>query len=71
MPSYIVSCKEDATDEQVQEAKQHAINQGGRITHEYTLIKGFAVTFPEDAISTLETHEHVKAVEEDVVMTTQ
>ncbi|KAG8354615.1 hypothetical protein FVEN_g7514 [Fusarium venenatum] len=71
MPSYIVTCKEDASDEQVQSAKQHAIDQGGKIGHEYSLIKGFSVEFPADSVQTLESHEHIKAVEEDGVMTTQ
>ncbi|EGS21166.1 uncharacterized protein CTHT_0030080 [Thermochaetoides thermophila DSM 1495] len=65
MPSYIVMCKDDATPEQVEAAKQHARDQGGKIGHEYTLIKGFQVTFPDDKIVTLENHEHVKHVERD------
>jgi hypothetical protein len=52
-------------------AKQHAIDQGGQIGHEYSLIKGFQVTFPEDSIQTLESHEHVKNVEADGVVKTQ
>ncbi|KAI1436640.1 hypothetical protein GGR50DRAFT_650115 [Xylaria sp. CBS 124048] len=71
MPSYIVTCKEGATAEQVAAAKQHAKDQGGKITHEYNLIKGFSVEFPEDQINTLESHEHVGRVELDQVMTTQ
>ncbi|KAK6831557.1 hypothetical protein RU639_002816 [Aspergillus parasiticus] len=71
MPSYIVTCKEDATDEQVQETKRHVIDQGGKIGHEYKIIKGFSVTFDDDAIVTLESHPHVKAVEEDGIMSTQ
>ncbi|GKU02571.1 peptidase inhibitor i9 [Fusarium langsethiae] len=71
MPSYIVSCKDDASDEQVESAKQHAKDQGGKITQEYSLIKGFAVEFPADSIQTLENHEHVKAVEADGEMRTQ
>ncbi|TIC95541.1 [3-methyl-2-oxobutanoate dehydrogenase [lipoamide]] kinase, mitochondrial [Colletotrichum higginsianum] len=65
MPTYIVTCKEDASAEQVQAAKKHATDQGGKIGHEYSLIKGFSVEFPEDQISTLENHEHVKHVEKD------
>ncbi|KAI0198923.1 branched-chain alpha-ketoacid dehydrogenase [Astrocystis sublimbata] len=65
MPTYIVTCKDGASPENVAAAKQHAKDQGGKITHEYNLIKGFAVEFPEDKISTMETHEHVKAVEAD------
>ncbi|KAF5002336.1 hypothetical protein FGRMN_346 [Fusarium graminum] len=71
MPSYIVTCKDDATDEQVQSAKQHAQDQGGKITHEYSLIKGFAVQYDDDAVQTLESHEHIKAVEPDSEMRTQ
>ncbi|OAQ71211.1 peptidase inhibitor i9 domain-containing protein [Pochonia chlamydosporia 170] len=65
MPSYIVTCKDDASDDQIKAAKQHAIDQGGKITHEYTLIKGFAVSFDKDVMTTLESNEHVKAVEVD------
>ncbi|KAL2189449.1 protease propeptide/inhibitor [Thermothelomyces heterothallicus CBS 203.75] len=69
--SYIVTCKKDATAEQVEAAKQHARDQGGQIGHEYSLIKGFQVLFPEDTIHTLENHEHVEAVERDQVVRTQ
>ncbi|KAK4083208.1 hypothetical protein Purlil1_10900 [Purpureocillium lilacinum] len=71
MPSYIVTCKDDATPEQVEAAKQHAKDQGGTIGHEYSLIKGFSVSFPNDAVTTLESNEHVKAVEQDGQMHTQ
>ncbi|KAL0933078.1 peptidase inhibitor I9 [Colletotrichum truncatum] len=71
MPTYIVTCKEDATPEQFQAAKKHAEEQGGKIGHEYSLIKGFSVEFPEDQISTLEKHEHVKHVEKDQEVRTQ
>ncbi|KAF7555429.1 hypothetical protein G7046_g6553 [Stylonectria norvegica] len=71
MPGYIVTCKDDATDDQVKAAKQHAIDQGGKIGHEYSLIKGFSVTFDKDAVNTLESQEHVKAVELDSEMKTQ
>ncbi|KAK1969887.1 peptidase inhibitor I9 [Colletotrichum eremochloae] len=71
MPTYIVTCKEDASAEQVQAAKKHATDQGGKIGHEYSLIKGFSVEFPEDQISTLENHEHVKHVEKDQEVKTQ
>ncbi|KAK4655580.1 hypothetical protein QC762_303590 [Podospora pseudocomata] len=71
MPSYIVTCKDDATPEQIEAAKQHAKDQGGTIGHEYTLIKGFSVSFPEDSVQTLSSHEHVKEVEADQEMRTQ
>ncbi|QUC16701.1 uncharacterized protein UV8b_00942 [Ustilaginoidea virens] len=70
MPSYIVSLKDDATDEQVKAAKQQAVEQGGVIGHEYTLFKGFSVTFDKDAITTLEANQDVKSVEVDGQVTT-
>ncbi|KAI6780443.1 putative peptidase inhibitor i9 protein [Emericellopsis cladophorae] len=71
MPSYIVTCKEDASPEQVEEVKKHTKEQGGKIGHEYSIIKGFSVTFDDDAVTTLENHPHVKNVEADGVMRTQ
>ncbi|KAJ5199075.1 hypothetical protein N7491_000362 [Penicillium cf. griseofulvum] len=71
MPSYIITCKPEATDDQVQAVKDHAKEQGGSIQHEYTLIKGFSVTFPEDTIQILEAHPHVENVEADGEMRTQ
>ncbi|RYP65516.1 hypothetical protein DL771_008273 [Monosporascus sp. 5C6A] len=76
MPTFIVTCKSEATAEQVAAAKKHAEEQGGKIRHEYNLIKGFSVEFPEDAVSTqavttLKSHEHVKDVEKDQEMKIQ
>ncbi|KAG6005853.1 hypothetical protein E4U21_007561 [Claviceps maximensis] len=65
MPSYIVTLKDDATAEQIQAAKQQVIDQGGKITQEYQLIKAFAVELKDDAVTTLGTNKHVKAVEKD------
>ncbi|KAJ5317594.1 hypothetical protein N7508_002102 [Penicillium antarcticum] len=71
MPSYIVTCKQDASDEDVQAVKQHSIDQGGKISHEYSLIKGFAVEFPDSVVNTLESHPHVENVEADSEVKTQ
>jgi hypothetical protein len=71
MPTYIVTAKDEATDDQVAALKKQAVDQGGKIGHEYTLIKGFSVDYPEDQISTLQNHEHVKAVEKDQEVRTQ
>ncbi|KAJ5518309.1 Proteinase inhibitor propeptide [Penicillium expansum] len=61
MSSYIITCKPDATDDQVQAVKDHAKEQGGTIGHEYSLIKGFA----------LDSHPHVEHVEADQEVKTQ
>ncbi|KAI0406171.1 hypothetical protein F4802DRAFT_596530 [Xylaria palmicola] len=66
-----VTCKEGASADEVAATKKHAKDQGGKITHEYNLIKGFAVEFPEDKVNTLESHEHVKAIEKDQEVKTQ
>ncbi|PTB42783.1 hypothetical protein M441DRAFT_55843 [Trichoderma asperellum CBS 433.97] len=71
MPAYIVTLHDDATDEQIAAAKKKATEAGGKITQEYSLIKGFAVSYPEGTVSTLAEDPSVKAVEEDAVMTTQ
>ncbi|KAK3503037.1 hypothetical protein B0T13DRAFT_487374 [Neurospora crassa] len=65
MPSYIVTLKDTATDEEIAKTKEDVKAQGGKIGHEYTLIKAFQAIYPEGAVSTLENHEHVKDVEAD------
>ncbi|KAK3353179.1 hypothetical protein B0T25DRAFT_203769 [Lasiosphaeria hispida] len=53
MPSYIVTLKEDATEAQIQAAKDAAKEQGGTIGHEYSLIKAFQTTelhFPREQL---------------------
>ncbi|CAI7589889.1 unnamed protein product [Penicillium bialowiezense] len=71
MPTYLVTAKKDASPEEVEATKQHARDQGGEIKHEYSLIKGFSVAFPNDAVTTLESHEHVDNVELDQEATTK
>lgn len=71
MPSYIVTCKDGASPEDVEDAKNKAREQGGTIGHEYSLIKGFQVTFPDDVVNTLDQDENVKAVEADGEVSTQ
>lgn len=36
-----VTLKEGASKEELDKAKQHAVDNGGEIKHEFTLIKGF------------------------------
>ncbi|KAL3467802.1 hypothetical protein BJX64DRAFT_247498 [Aspergillus heterothallicus] len=71
MPSYIVKCKSSASDEEVKAVKDQAIKNGGTITHEYSLVKGFAVTVPEVSTLSLEGHPHVEHVEQDGEVKTQ
>ncbi|KXL42412.1 MAG: hypothetical protein FE78DRAFT_191752, partial [Acidomyces sp. 'richmondensis'] len=51
-------------------AKKQVIDQGGKIVHEFKLVKGFTSEFPEDKLHTLQSNEHLN-VEEDKQVTTQ
>ncbi|KKZ64145.1 hypothetical protein EMCG_01492 [[Emmonsia] crescens] len=51
-------------------AKEEARKSGGTIKHEYTLIKGFIVEYPDDHIEVLETTKHLH-VEQDGEVHTQ
>ncbi|KAK4159188.1 peptidase inhibitor I9 [Cladorrhinum sp. PSN259] len=71
MPSFIVTLKDNASDEDLAQAKQKIKDQGGDITHEYSLIKGFAYTVPEGTVQTLDSEPYVEAVEQDQEVRTQ
>ncbi|KAL4864811.1 hypothetical protein BDV12DRAFT_200720 [Aspergillus spectabilis] len=64
MPLYNVTLKKDSPPEELEKAKDLAKQKGGTIKHEYTLIKGFTVEYPEDHVNTLEASEHIH-VEQD------
>ncbi|KAL1855132.1 hypothetical protein Plec18167_002118 [Paecilomyces lecythidis] len=65
-----VTLKKDAPPAELEKAKEHARASGGTITHEYSLIKGFTVEFPNDQVSVLETDDHIH-VEQDGEVKTQ
>ncbi|KAL7810369.1 hypothetical protein V8C26DRAFT_410194 [Trichoderma gracile] len=71
MPSYIVTLKEDASDADLAAAKKKATDAGATITQEYSLIKGFAVEYPEGTVVALDQDPNVQSVEKDHVVTTQ
>ncbi|QYS94002.1 Inhibitor I9 domain-containing protein [Trichoderma simmonsii] len=71
MPSFIVTLKDDVSDDQLAAAKQKAKDAGGKITHEYTLIKAFTVEYPEGTVHSLAEDPSVQTVEEDKEMRTQ
>lgn len=70
MTIFNITLKENASPEELKKAKDKAVDQGGKILHEFTLIKGFTVEFPPDTISCLATDENI-VVEEDGMVTTQ
>jgi len=72
MPNtYIVTLKKDTSPQEEQKIKDDIKAKGGSIGHEYTLIKGFSAEFPDDQVSTLESHPHVERMERDGTVTTQ
>ncbi|KAK4691149.1 hypothetical protein P7C71_g5789, partial [Lecanoromycetidae sp. Uapishka_2] len=72
MPTmYNITLKDGASPDQIDNrAKQTAKSQGGTIKHEFTLIKGFTVEFPNDAVHTMQTDDHIH-VEQDGEARTQ
>ncbi|KAK5175557.1 uncharacterized protein LTR77_000696 [Saxophila tyrrhenica] len=70
MPSINVSLKEGAGADKLEEAKKNVTDQGGKITHEFKLVKGFTADIPDDKVSTLQSNEHVN-YEQDSKVTTQ
>ncbi|KAG0634046.1 hypothetical protein HOY80DRAFT_1061615 [Tuber brumale] len=71
MPSYIITVKPETSDEELLKIKNDIVDQGGKIVHEYSLIKGFSCELPKHHVSTLQTHARVESVEADGVVTTQ
>ncbi|KAL2891777.1 3-methyl-2-oxobutanoate dehydrogenase lipoamide kinase [Ceratocystis lukuohia] len=61
MPSYLVTFKEDSTKDQIDAAKKLVKDQGGEITDEFSLIKGFTVSYPEGTVQTLSKDPNVSS----------
>ncbi|CAK3809386.1 Hypothetical predicted protein [Lecanosticta acicola] len=72
MPNVInVSLKDKNGDAgQLEEAKKQVTEQGGKVTTEFKLIKGFTAEFPDDKVHSLSSNEHIN-VEADGKVTTQ
>ncbi|KAK6507565.1 hypothetical protein TWF481_005994 [Arthrobotrys musiformis] len=69
MPTtYIITIKDGVSKE---EAKQHVIDSGGKITHDYSIVNAFTAEFPDGVVTTFETHPDVDSWELDGVVTTQ
>ncbi|KAI9828245.1 MAG: hypothetical protein M1826_006071 [Phylliscum demangeonii] len=65
-----VSLNDNATSSDLEQAKKDAQAQGGTIKDEFTLIKGFTVEFPDDAVHTFQSNDAI-TVEKDGEVTTQ
>jgi hypothetical protein len=69
--SAIIWFEDDATPDWVlNEAKDNIIKAGGKITHSYSIIKGFAVVAPSTALQSVQAwgSDHAMKVEEDDVV---
>ncbi|CAF9926783.1 hypothetical protein IMSHALPRED_007046 [Imshaugia aleurites] len=71
MPTmYSITLKQGASADEIDKAKESAKAQGGTVKHEFTLIKGFTVEFPNETVHTLKTDDHIH-VEQDGAARTQ
>jgi len=68
MSAYIVTVKPGADKDQLMEEVKAA---GGTITHNYTLIPAFAVSFPKNHVQAFAEHKSVQSMEPDGVVKTQ
>ncbi|PHH81595.1 hypothetical protein CDD82_396 [Ophiocordyceps australis] len=59
-------------DSVVQQAKDSVVKAGGKITHEYTLIRGFSVVAPEEALQMMQASNKNNGmrIEEDRMVST-
>ncbi|CCX34272.1 peptidase inhibitor I9 [Pyronema domesticum] len=71
MLTYIVTFKPDCSDAEMQKAKQGIIDAGGKITNEYSLIRGFSCEVPEVHMMTFQNNPYVENVEQDMEVTIQ
>ncbi|WLF80656.1 hypothetical protein PVL30_004442 [Lodderomyces elongisporus] len=72
LKGYIVTLKEDTSDSKAESIKNQIKEAGGKITNEFSLIKGFAVALPAvHADSLSKNHPEIANVEEDKEVHTQ
>ncbi|KAH8820509.1 hypothetical protein F5884DRAFT_764314 [Xylogone sp. PMI_703] len=68
--SVIITFPDDTPTDVINKAKDTIVQQGGKITHEYNLFKGFAAETPENALNTVQTldSKYNPTIEEDQVV---
>ncbi|KAK4121727.1 hypothetical protein N657DRAFT_692233 [Parathielavia appendiculata] len=67
-PDELLELEEGVDKERL--AKKLAENQGAKIGHEYTLLKGFQVIYPEGTVMALDEDKNIKHVELNQEVTT-
>ncbi|MBW0519963.1 hypothetical protein O181_059678 [Austropuccinia psidii MF-1] len=64
--SYIITFKEDTTQQQLDDYEHQLVSQGGHITHRYTsVLKGFAVKIEPSALNSLQQNPQITGIEPD------
>ncbi|KAJ1311276.1 hypothetical protein OPQ81_009774 [Rhizoctonia solani] len=71
MKSYVVMFTESATKEEMENYKHRVQEMGGSIKYEYDLIKGMAVSMPDDHVQSFAADPIVSTMEADGIVTTQ
>ncbi|RPA94710.1 hypothetical protein L873DRAFT_1700776 [Choiromyces venosus 120613-1] len=68
--NYIVTFQPDTPDEVIRDCMAAVKANGGQITHEYTIIRGFSALAPEAAVNQVSTmaSEWKPVIEEDSVV---
>lgn len=63
---YIMVFNRDISDEDFAQAQKDVVEAKGVITHKYTAgLKGLGISIPDDTVTTFDTKEYVKFMEED------
>lgn len=62
---FIVRFNDGTTEAEYDSAVAKFKEQGGEITHQHTLFKGFSGSLPTDKVSTLDTLPNVAGIEKD------
>ncbi|KAJ8514458.1 hypothetical protein ONZ45_g8003 [Pleurotus djamor] len=68
---YIVLFKPHVSIEEIKQYAEEIKRSGGRITHTYDIIKGFAAEIPEPHLASLQSLQSVDSIELDGFVTTQ
>lgn len=63
--SYIVTMKDGVVSTA---STTSMLSSASEVTHNYTLINGYAGIFTEDDLNTLRSHDHIESIEEDSIM---
>ncbi|KAG2177252.1 hypothetical protein INT43_007909 [Umbelopsis isabellina] len=63
---YIMVFNRDISDEDFAQAQKDVVEANGVITHKYTAgLKGLGISIPDDTVTTFDSKEYVKFMEED------